>query len=122
MAVNVRLRVCGVDLNPQKHIWVALQAIYGVGPSVARTTLRRLQIPSDVLAGRLEARQLANIKQWAEHEVTLGSALRQMVFNNIDRLKRIGCYRGLRHRRHLPTRGQSTRTNAHTAKYSANWY
>ncbi|MGP1916066.1 MAG: ribosomal protein uS13 [Candidatus Hodgkinia cicadicola] len=113
------MRVCGVDLNPQKHVWIALQTIYGAGPSTVKATLRRLQIPLNVPAGRLEASQLAAIKQWAEHEVTLGSALRQMVFNNIDRLKRIGCYRGLRHRRHLPTRGQSTRTNAHTAKYSA---
>ncbi|MFP3039035.1 MAG: ribosomal protein uS13 [Candidatus Hodgkinia cicadicola] len=119
MGANVRLRVCGVDLNPQKHIWVALQAIYGAGPSTARTALRRLQIPLDVPAGRLEASQLAAVKHWAEREVTLGWALRQTVFNNIDRLKRMGCYRGLRHRRHLPTRGQSTRTNAHTAKYSA---
>ncbi|MGP1918143.1 MAG: ribosomal protein uS13 [Candidatus Hodgkinia cicadicola] len=119
MGVNVRLRVCGVDLNPQKHIWVALQAIYGIGPSIARTALRRLHISSDVPVGRLSASQLAAVKQWAESEVTLGSALRQTVFNNIDRLKRMGCYRGLRHRRHLPVRGQSTRTNAHTAKYSA---
>ncbi|MGP1917980.1 MAG: ribosomal protein uS13 [Candidatus Hodgkinia cicadicola] len=117
MAVNVLLRVCGVDLNPQKHVWVALQAIYGVGPSTARAVLRRLQIPSDVPTNRLGAAQLTAVKQWAEG--VLGSALRQTVLNNIERLKRMGCYRGLRHRRRLPVRGQSTRTNAHTAKYSA---
>ncbi|MGP1922709.1 MAG: ribosomal protein uS13 [Candidatus Hodgkinia cicadicola] len=122
MAVSVRLRVCGVDLNPQKHVWVALQAIYGAGPSTVKAALKRLQIALDVPAGKLEASQLAAVKRWAEREVKLGSALKQMVLNNIDRLKRMGCYRGLRHRRHLPTRGQSTRTNAHTAKYSADRY
>ena len=109
-------RIAGVDIPNEKHIVVSLTYIYGVGPSNSKDILDELGIAHTVRAKDLtedETRRIANL---LEQSYTVEGSLRRLVQGNIQRLKDIGCYRGLRHRRGLPVRGQRTKTNARTRK------
>lgn len=108
-------RIAGVDL-PNKHVDVALTYIYGIGRSSARAICARAKINPDQRINDVPAGDLNEIRRLLESEYTVEGRLRTEMALNIKRLMDIGCYRGLRHRRGLPVRGQRTRTNARTRK------
>lgn len=109
-------RLLGVDIPNEKRIDVALQYLYGVGQHVARKCLEELAINPAMRAKDLKDDEVANIAGYLEQNFPVEGALRRQSLQNINRLKEIYCYRGLRHRRGLPVRGQRTRCNARTRK------
>ncbi|MBX3462413.1 MAG: 30S ribosomal protein S13 [Planctomycetes bacterium] len=109
-------RLLGVDIPNEKRIEIALQYIYGVGPTLARKVLKELAIDGSVRAKDLKDDEVANIASYLEKNFPVEGALRRLVMQNVNRLKEIYCYRGLRHRRGLPVRGQRTRSNARGRK------
>ena len=109
-------RVTGVDIPNNKRVDVALTYIHGVGPQTARLILEETKIASEMRAKDLTDEQVAQLNQLIERKYVTEGQLRRQVLQNISRLKEIRCYRGLRHMRGLPTRGQRTRTNARTRK------
>lgn len=108
-------RVAGVNIPDQKHAVVALTAIYGVGPTRARKICDAVGISPDIRIRELGDDQVEKIRAEVGRYVVEGD-LRREVAMSIKRLMDLGCYRGLRHRRGLPLRGQRTRTNARTRK------
>ena len=108
-------RISGVDLPDNKRIDIALRAIYGVGAKVAGEIVEKAQLDPNMKAGDLDSNQVTNIRKVLENYTVEGD-LRREVQLNIKRLVDLGCYRGLRHRRSLPCRGQRTKTNARTRK------
>jgi small subunit ribosomal protein S13 len=108
-------RIAGVDL-PNKHIDVALTYIYGIGRSSARQICERARINPETRINDVSSGDLNEVRRLLETEYTVEGRLRTEMSLNIKRLMDIGCYRGLRHRRGLPVRGQRTRTNARTRK------
>ena len=109
-------RLLGVDIPSEKRIEIALQYIYGVGPAVARKVLKELAINPGVRSKDLKDDEVANIASYLEKNFPVEGALRRLTMQNITRLKEIYCYRGLRHRRGLPVRGQRTRSNSRSRK------
>ncbi|HZI18264.1 MAG TPA: 30S ribosomal protein S13 [Pyrinomonadaceae bacterium] len=109
-------RVVGVDLPVNKRVGIGLTYIYGIGRSRANTILRDAQVSPDVRVRDLDEGQLNRIRQTIEAQGEVEGDLRKRVQMDIKRLMDIGCYRGLRHRRSLPVRGQRTHTNARTRK------
>lgn len=109
-------RVAGVDIPDQKRVEVALQRIYGIGPTVARRIVQRAGVEGDPRVGDIDDEHLTHIRELIDREYTVEGDLRREVNGNIRRLIDIGSYRGLRHRRGLPVRGQRTRTNARTKR------
>ena len=109
-------RIAGVDLPPSKRMDVALTYIYGIGPTVAKEILTRTGVEPSILSKDLPESDTAKIRTEIENNHKVEGALRSEVSMNIKRLMDIGCYRGLRHRRSLPVRGQRTSTNARTRK------
>lgn len=109
-------RIAGVDLPREKRVEFALPYIYGVGPTVSRKILKECGIDPTIRTKDLSDDQVVLISQYIANNVIVEGDLRREVSQNIKRLNEIGCYRGLRHRRGLPVRGQRTRTNARTRK------
>jgi small subunit ribosomal protein S13 len=109
-------RIAGVDLPPAKRMDVALTYIYGIGPTAARKILSKTGVDPSVLSKDLPEGDTAKIRAEIENNHKVEGSLRSEVSMNIKRLMDIGCYRGLRHRRSLPVRGQRTSTNARTRK------
>ena len=109
-------RIAGVDIPPEKKIKISLRYIYGVGPSNALTILKEAGIDPERRAKELSEEELAQIIGLLDKEMLVEGALRRSIQQNIARLRDIGSYRGHRHRRSLPTRGQRTRSNARTRK------
>ena len=109
-------RIAGVDIPPEKKIKISLRYIYGVGPSNALTILKETGIEPERRAKELSEEELAQIIGLLDKEMLVEGALRRSIQQNIARLRDIGSYRGHRHRRSLPTRGQRTRSNARTRK------
>jgi len=109
-------RVLGVDIPNEKRIEVSLCYLYGVGPSMSRKICEELGVNPDIRAKDLPEEDVARIASHIEKNYVVEGALRRQITKNINRLKDIGCYRGLRHRRGLPVRGQRTRSNARTRK------
>lgn len=109
-------RISGVDIPANKRIEYALQYIYGVGPQIALEVLKEAQIEMGVKAKDLTEEEVTRIAGVIDRNHQVEGQLRRIVQSNIARLKDIRCYRGLRHRAHLPVRGQRTRTNARTRK------
>jgi len=108
-------RIAGVNLQPNKHTWVALTQIYGIGRTQSLQICERCAIAPDVKVRDLSEADEEKLRG-AISEVTVEGDLRREVGMNIKRLMDLGCYRGLRHRRGVPVRGQRTRTNARTRK------
>jgi small subunit ribosomal protein S13 len=106
----------GVDLPVNKRIEIGLTYIYGIGRSRANSILQEAQVSPDVRVRDLDEAQLNRIRQIIESQGEVEGDLRKRVQMDIKRLMDIGCYRGLRHRRGLPVRGQRTHTNARTRK------
>jgi small subunit ribosomal protein S13 len=109
-------RIAGVDLPRDKRVEVGLTAIFGVGRSTATTILERTGINPATRVRDLSDAEVSRLRQVIERDHKVEGALRTEVAMNIKRLMDIGCYRGIRHRRGLPVRGQRTRTNARTKK------
>jgi len=110
-------RIAGVDIPNQKQVWVALTYIRGIGPALARRILDQAKIKPDVLAKELTEEDVAHIREVIDTEsYPVEGELRRIVSRNIRRLKDIGAYRGTRHQRGLPVRGQRTKTNARTKR------
>jgi small subunit ribosomal protein S13 len=109
-------RIAGVDIPNDKQIWVSLGYIYGVGPTNGRAILKEAGIEPTRLAKDLTEEELAKIIGILDRDVPVEGALRRQIQQNIARLRDIGSFRGNRHRRSLPVRGQRTRSNARTRK------
>ena len=109
-------RIAGVDIPADKPIWVSLGYIYGIGPHNSRVILKEAGIDTQRRAKELSEEELAKIIGIIDKGFLVEGALRRNIQQNIARLRDIGSYRGHRHRRSLPTRGQRTRSNARTRK------
>ncbi|AIC63832.1 30S ribosomal protein S13 [Candidatus Hodgkinia cicadicola] len=109
--------ICGTNIPENKPAIVSLQQVYGVGKSIAESVIASLGVRRGTLLRELATSHRFKIRQIMEQQLKLGDALKRQINENITVLKNIGCYRGLRHRRNLPVRGQRTRSNAHTRKY-----
>ncbi|GMO43146.1 MAG: 30S ribosomal protein S13 [Termitinemataceae bacterium] len=108
-------RIAGVDL-PNKHVNISLTYIFGIGRSSANGICEKLKIDTSRMMNDLSADELNDLRKLIESDYKVEGRLRTEVALNIKRLMDIGCYRGLRHRKGLPLRGQRTRTNARTRK------
>lgn len=109
-------RVAGIEIPAAKQAWVSLTYIYGIGTTLARRILKDANVPENVKVKDLSEDQLSRINSIVDKGYTVEGALRRLIQQNVQRLKEIGCYRGSRHRRSLPVRGQRTRSNARTRK------
>jgi len=109
-------RIAGVDVPNEKPIWVSLTYIFGIGPVLSKQILKEAQISETVRAQELTDDEISRVAGIIDRNYVVEGQLRRQVSQNISRLKDIGCYRGLRHRRGLPVHGQRTRSNARTRK------
>ena len=111
-------RVAGVDIPNDKRLEFSLPYVYGIGRSRAKQIAEQTNIPLDRMVGDLTEEELVRLRAVVEGDYTVEGDLRRDVRQNIQRLIEINCYRGFRHRRGLPVRGQRTRTNARTRRGS----
>ena len=109
-------RISGIDLPPNKRMDIALRYIYGIGPTLAVRILQKTGVNPATKSKDLSEAETAKIRQEIESNYKVEGSLRSEVSLNITRLMDIGSYRGLRHRRGLPVRGQQTKTNSRTLK------
>ncbi len=109
-------RIAGVDLPRNKRIEIGLTYIYGIGRTSSRRILTKLNIDPDLKTDQLSDEEVSNIRKEIDSEYKVEGVLRTEVSMNIKRLMDLGSYRGLRHRKSLPVRGQRTSTNARTRK------
>ena len=109
-------RIAGVDIPNQKRVEIALTYIYGIGRSSANEILAKTGINPDTRAKDLTEDEVAKLRDEIENSYTVEGDLRREVGLNIKRMQEINCYRGIRHRKGLPVRGQRTKTNARTRK------
>ena len=109
-------RIAGIDLPREKRVEIGLTYIYGIGVSSSRKILEKANVNPDIRVKDLTDEQVNQIRRVMDEEYKVEGDLRREVALNIKRLTEIGCYRGIRHRRGLPVRGQRTKTNARTRK------
>lgn len=109
-------RIAGVDIPRNKKLEVSITYIYGIGPSNGKEAIRRAQVNPETRVRDLTEEEVGRLREVVEREYLVEGDLRREVQMNIKRLMDIGCYRGLRHRRGMPLRGQRTRTNARTRR------
>ena len=114
--VKVVARIAGVNIPTNKRTIVALQYIHGIGPRKAREIMDKVGIPDSRRVSQLTDQEVLQIREVIDRDYVVEGDLRREVAMNIKRLMDLGCYRGLRHRRGLPVRGQRTHTNARTRK------
>ncbi len=109
-------RIAGVDIPNEKKVYISLQYIHGIGPTLSRKVLQTAGVDPDTKVKDLKEQELSRIREIIDREYMVEGELRKEVNLNIKRLIEIGCYRGIRHRRGLPVHGQRTRTNARTKR------
>jgi small subunit ribosomal protein S13 len=109
-------RIAGINIPLNKRVEIGLTYIYGIGPSLSRDVLERAGVSRDTYVRDLTDDEVLRIRQIVDADLTVEGDLRRERSQDIKRLMEIGCYRGLRHRRGLPVRGQRTKTNARTRK------
>lgn len=109
-------RLAGVDLPKDKRIEIGLRYIFGIGPHIAREILKKTGVNPDTRVNKLSDEDVAKLRSVIENDYAVEGTLRAEINMNIKRLLDINCYRGLRHRRGLPVRGQRSKTNARTRK------
>ena len=109
-------RVVGVDLPKSKRVEIGLQSIYGVGPTIAKEIVEKTGLAADLRVKDLTDEQVSTLSAVIQNDYKVEGDLRREVTSNIKRLMEINCYRGIRHKRGLPVRGQRTSTNARTRK------
>jgi small subunit ribosomal protein S13 len=112
-------RIAGVNIPTQKRVIIALQYIHGIGPTKSREICGKIGIPAERRVNQLTDDEVLRIREVIDREYQVEGDLRREVAMNIKRLMDLGCYRGLRHRKQLPVRGQRTHTNARTRKGKA---
>ena len=110
------MRLIGINIPDNKRIEIALTYIYGIGRSLAPKILKATQIDFDKRANTLTPEEISRLKEFIEKNYKIEGELRQVIRQNIGRLKQISCYRGTRHIKRLPARGQRTRTNSRTIR------
>ena len=109
-------RIAGVNIPTNKRVIIALQYIHGIGPRKANEIMGKVGIPDERRVSQLTDQEVLQIREVIDRDYMVEGDLRREVQLNIKRLQDLGCYRGLRHRRNLPVRGQRTHTNARTRK------
>ena len=109
-------RIAGVNLPTNKRVIIALQYIHGIGPKAADTIMKTTNLPMERRVSQLTDAEVLQIREMIDRDYTVEGDLRREVSMNIKRLIEIGSYRGIRHRRGLPLRGQRTKTNARTRR------
>ena len=109
-------RIAGVDLPRDKRVEVALSYIYGIGRTTSRDILSKTEVDPDTRVKDLAEAEVSRLREVIGRDYRVEGDLRREVTMNIKRLQEIGCYRGIRHRRNLPVRGQRTRTNARSKR------
>lgn len=112
-------RIAGVNIPTQKRVVIALQYIHGIGPKLAGEICQKVKIPAERRVNQLTDAEVLQIREAIDRDYMVEGDLRRDTSMNIKRLMDLGCYRGLRHRRSLPVRGQRTHTNARTRKGKA---
>jgi small subunit ribosomal protein S13 len=112
-------RIAGVNIPTQKRVVIALQYIHGIGDKFAKEICKKVNIPDERRVNQLTDAEVLQIREAIDRDYTVEGDLRRETSMNIKRLMDLGCYRGLRHRKKLPVRGQRTRTNARTRKGKA---
>lgn len=110
------LRISGVNIPDEKRIIISLTYIYGIGPAISARILRELKISPEKRTKELTEREENDIRTYVEKKIKTEGDLKYEVRNNIKRLKEVGCYRGTRHQKGLPSRGQRTKTNNRTVR------
>ncbi|HEY4695283.1 MAG TPA: 30S ribosomal protein S13 [Candidatus Hydromicrobium sp.] len=110
------VRISGIDIPNDKHICIALTYIFGIGRSRAETILEKLNIGKNIKAKDISEDEIVKIREYIENNYTIEGDLRREISQNIKRLIEINSYKGIRHKRGLPVRGQRTHTNARTRK------
>ena len=109
-------RIAGVNLPTNKRVVIALQYIHGIGPKIAKEIVAKVNLPAERRVSQLTDAEVLQIREMIDHDFRVEGDLRRETSMNIKRLMDLGCYRGLRHRKGLPVRGQRTHTNARTRK------
>ena len=109
-------RIAGVDLPREKRVEIGLTYIFGIGVATSKQILAETEINPDTRVKDLTENEVSKLREYIEHHVKVEGDLRREVSLNIKRLVEIGCYRGVRHRRNLPGRGQNTKNNARPRK------
>jgi small subunit ribosomal protein S13 len=109
-------RIAGVNLPTNKRVVIALQYIHGIGPKIASEIVTKVNLPAERRVSQLTDAEVLQIREMIDRDYMVEGDLRREVSMNIKRLMDLGCYRGLRHRKGLPVRGQRTHTNARTRK------
>ncbi len=109
-------RIAGVNIPTNKRVVIALQYIHGIGPAKAREIVEKANVPAERRVNELSDAEVIQIRESIDRDYQVEGDLRRETAMNIKRLMDLGCYRGLRHRRGLPVRGQRTHTNARTRK------
>ena len=109
-------RIAGVNLPTNKRVVIALQYIHGIGPKIAKEIVAKVNLPAERRVSQLTDAEVLQIREMIDHDFLVEGDLRRETSMNIKRLMDLGCYRGLRHRKGLPVRGQRTHTNARTRK------
>ena len=112
-------RIAGVNIPTNKRVVISLRYIYGIGPQKAQDICTKLSIPADRRVNQMSDDEILRVRELIDREYRVEGDLRREQAMNIKRLMDLGCYRGLRHRRGLPVRGQRTHTNARTRKGKA---
>lgn len=109
-------RIAGVNLPDKKRVEIALRSIFGIGPTRAKKICSELNIPEPMRVHQLQDEDVIRIRTFIDANYQVEGDLRRIVSSNIKRYMDLGCYRGVRHRKRLPVRGQRTHTNARTRK------
>ena len=109
-------RIAGVNLPTNKRVVIALQYIHGIGPKIAKEIVAKVNLPAERRVSQLTDAEVLQIREMIDQDFMVEGDLRRETSLNIKRLMDLGCYRGLRHRKGLPVRGQRTHTNARTRK------
>ena len=109
-------RIAGINLPTNKRVLVALEYIHGIGPKIAKDIMTQLNLPLERRVSQLTDAEVLQIRELIDRDYMVEGDLRRETAVNIKRLMDLGCYRGLRHRKGLPVRGQRTHTNARTRK------
>ena len=109
-------RIAGVDIPRNKRVEISLTYIYGIGKTASQSILEKASIDPNTRVQDLSESEVTQLRQIIDNDYVVEGDLRREVAMNIKRLTEIGCYRGLRHRRHLPVHGQRTKTNARSRK------
>lgn len=110
------MRISGINIPDNKRIEISLAYLYGIGPALARKILQATKVDLDKRAKDLTPEEVNKIKNFIEKNYKIEGELRQLLKQNINLLKELQAYRGIRHLRHLPVRGQRTRTNSRTVR------